>query len=230
MLNHVNVKVEPGKITTLIGPSGSGKSTLLRALAMVDLADSGSVEIDDVAYAFNGSELRADERPWPKVTIVFQQLHLWPNKTIRENITWPLKKRLNKPEISKGDNLKSLFEIFGILDFLDRYPNEVSVGQRQRAAIVRAIALQPKYLLLDEVTSALDVEYIAVLLEYLKTLAKRGTGILLITHLIGFASRASDRVVFLDRGSIEEEGEPTILTKPKSERLQGFLSIVEAAN
>ena len=115
-------------------------------------------------------------------------------------------------------------------EFVDRYPNQVSLGQRQRAAIARALALQPRYLLLDEITSALDVEHVSALLNHLKILRDKGVGILLITHLIGFAKRAASQILFLEAGRIMEAGGPELLTAPKNGRLAKFLSLVDTAS
>ncbi len=231
VLDDVDVTVEPGKITALIGPSGSGKSTLLRSLALIDPPDSGQIQVDDESYDFDSPAPQLiSPKPWPSLTIVFQQLHLWPNMTIRQNIVWPLRNNSLRGVSNPDEELEQLFSMFGVHEFLDRFPNEVSIGQRQRAAIIRALALHPNYLLLDEITSALDVEHIAVLLRHLKDVSTRGTGILLITHLIGFAKRAADHVIFMDNGKIEEEGDADILSAPKSERLIRFLSLVGAAS
>lgn len=227
ILQGVGVSISPGRITALIGPSGGGKSTLLRLLALLDPPDQGIVTIDDTTYTFplpEGVELNP---PWPKVTIVFQQLFLWPHCTIRQNITLPLKCAGNS---DIGGKVEKLIDEFGIREFIDRFPNEVSLGQRQRAAIARALALNPAYLLLDEITSALDVEHVAVLLDLLKTLRDRGVAILLATHLIGFANRSADQVVFLEHGKVGEVGGPEILLTPKTERLEKFLSLVEIAS
>jgi ABC-type polar amino acid transport system ATPase subunit len=231
VLDGVTLTLEAGKITALIGPSGSGKSTLLRSLALLELPDKGSVTIDDHQYLFGGKNpAKIYPVPWPNLTIVFQQLHLWPNMTILENIKMPLQNFADDTTCSKREQIEKLIDLFAMNDFVHRFPNEVSLGQRQRAAIARALAVSPKYLLLDEITSALDVEHVAVLLKYLRELSDRGVGILLITHLIGFAKRAADRVLFLDRGCVEEEGTSEILAKPKSERLAKFLSLLEIAS
>jgi len=224
ILVDVNASVAPGQITALIGPSGSGKSTLLRSLALLDPPDKGTVTVDDIGYVFPRKNGNALLPPWPKLTIVFQQLFLWPHLTLRQNILLPLGN-------DSGRSVK-LEEIISLLDldkFIDRYPNQVSIGQRQRAAIGRALALEPKYLLLDEITSALDVEHVSRLLNHLKSLRDQGVGILLIAHLIGFAKRSADQVLFLEDGRILEAGGPELLSSAKSERLAEFLSLVDTA-
>lgn len=222
ILKGVDIKVEPGKITSLIGPSGSGKTTLLRVLSMLDLPDTGSIFLDSEKYNF---PVQPNEiiPPWPRVSVVFQQLFLWPHLTLRQNILLPLKG-------IKGDqHISELIKILQMEEFIDRYPNQVSLGQRQRVALARALALNPEYLLLDEITSALDVEQVNIILNHLQALKDKGVGILIVTHLLNFAQRASDQIVFLDEGKVIETGGKEILEKPKHERIQKFLSIVKAA-
>lgn len=222
VLTNVNASITPGQITALIGPSGGGKSTFLRTLSFLDPPDSGSIEVDGATYAFPNKNGNLPS-PWPKVTIVFQQLFLWPHLTIRQNISLP-----GKHANGHGSNgiVDELIELFDLGEFAERYPNQVSLGQRQRAAIARALALEPKYLLLDEITSALDVEHVGRLLNHIKTLRAKGTGILLVTHLIGFAERAADQILFMESGAIVEAGGPELLSAPKSKRLSEFLSLV----
>src|ERR1700683_2118691 len=152
ILHNVDLSIERGKICALIGPSGSGKTTLLKVLAFLEQPDSGNVTIDDHTYQFPLSKLQKIEAPWPKVTVVFQQLFLWPHLTLLQNITLPLSAR------NLDDNpprLQELLELFDMNHFVYRYPNQASIGQRQRAALVRSLLLEPEYLLLDEITSSL---------------------------------------------------------------------------
>lgn len=226
VLHGVEICVAPGAITALIGPSGSGKTTLLRALSMLDPPDSGRIVLDDVEYEFPCERGAKPKKPWPQVTMVFQQFFLWPHLTLRENIALPLK---NTSQPDPEHVLEELAHKFEIEDLIDRHPNEVSLGQRQRAALVRALVLDPKYLLLDEITSALDVEHISKVLEHLKVVRDRGTGILLVTHLIGFAKHAADQIAFMENGEIIERGGPEILGSSKSERMATFVSLVDSA-
>lgn len=225
VLRGVDVSVAPGQIAALIGPSGSGKSTLLRALALLDPPDKGGVTVDAQDYSF--PRKNGFTPPWPALTIVFQQLFLWPHLTIRQNISLP---RGNGRAKDADPAVRELYDLMEIEEFADRYPNQVSLGQRQRAAIARALALEPKYLLLDEITSALDVEHVSKLLSHIKTLRERGTGILLITHLIGFAKRAADQIIFMENGAVVEAGSAEILSAPESKRLSKFLSLVDTAS
>jgi ABC-type polar amino acid transport system ATPase subunit len=227
VLSGVDLAIEPGKITVLIGPSGSGKTTLLKILALLETPDSGSVAIDGQTYEFpleKGARIRA---PWPKVTVVFQQLFLWPHLTLLQNMTLPLFARRQDDD---SPRVHELIELFDMKDFIYRYPNQASLGQRQRAALVRALLLEPEYILLDEITSSLDVEQTAIILSKLKELRDKGIGVLTITHLLQFAQEAADQVVFMDAGEILEEGGPGLLANPAHERIRKFMSVVKAAS
>ncbi len=224
VLDRVDLTLTPGKVTAIIGPSGGGKTTLLRAVSLLDPPESGTLAVDDIAYRFPLDPEAPFVKPWPRVTAVFQQLFLWPHLTLRENIMLPL--RCLKRADAK-DTVEPLVERFGMTGFVDRYPNEVSGGQQQRAALARALALNPEYLLLDEITSALDVEQSAILLTHLLELRGTGIGILLISHHLHFLQRAADEIVFLDEGRIVETGGPEMLTKPNTERVARFVEAAE---
>lgn len=221
VLHGINIKIEPGKITSLIGPSGSGKTTLLKVLSMLDLPQSGSVTIDDKNYIFP-SRTKKFIPPWPEVSVVFQQLFIWPHLTLRQNVELPLKVRgiLNENK----HHLEELYEMFSMKEFIDRFPNQASLGQRQRVALVRALALKPKYLLLDEITSSLDVEQSEIILSHLTTIKKQGVGIIMVAHDIDFALSNADMVCFLENGRIVKQGKPyEFLLESKNERISKFI-------
>lgn len=226
IIDGVNLALAPGQISVIIGPSGSGKTTLLKSLSLLDQPDSGTVTIDDWQCDFPIKDPKSFVPPWPKLTVVFQQLFLWPHLTLLQNITMPVALRYKDEKKEKVDEL---IELFDMKSFIYRYPNEASLGQRQRAALARALLLEPKYLLLDEITSSLDVEQVAIILAHLKDLAKRGIGILTVTHLLHFARDAADKVIFMDGGQIVEQGGKEVLQNPKQERIKKFLSVIESA-
>ncbi|MDD3030119.1 MAG: ATP-binding cassette domain-containing protein [Alphaproteobacteria bacterium] len=223
LLKDISLTVSPGELTVLIGPSGAGKTTLLRCMALLENPQQGEICIDDERLVYPLESQKTFTPPWPKVTVVFQQLFLWPHLTLRENILLPTKHRKD-PTIP--DKLEALIHAFDMQGFIDKYPNEASLGQRQRVALARALILEPHYLLLDEITSSLDVEQIAKLLSYLKSLRGQNIGIFIITHLLSFARHTADRVFFMADGRIEESGTASILRAPQTERLAQFLSVV----
>lgn len=223
IVRGVSVQFKPGTISAIIGPSGTGKSTFLRVLSLLEPADSGSIQIDGQDVHFPQEEGSEPPHPWPQLTTVFQQLFLWPHLTIRQNICLPVRKT---DRVAPGGLVDQIMHELLVTEFADRYPNQVSHGQRQRAAIARAIALKPAYLLLDEITSALDVEHVGIVLDYLQRLRGEGVAIVLVTHLIGFARDAADQVIFMEHGRIEEFGTASILAEPQTARLADFLSLV----
>ena len=231
ILRGVDAIVTPGAITVLIGPSGSGKTTLLRAMSLIDPADSGTITVDGEVHSFPREPLKEGEAlpqdPWPRLTVVFQQHFLWPHLSLRDNILLPARNIAN-PHLDR--EFEELVEVLGMKDFINRYPNEASLGQRQRTALARAILLKPRYILMDEITSALDIEQISAINAFLPRLKERGIGIFIITHLINFARRAADYILFMDGGQILENGSADILDNPHNERLKAFLSTVDAAS
>jgi ABC-type polar amino acid transport system ATPase subunit len=228
VLQDISVDLEPGTITTLIGPSGGGKSTLLRALSLLEPPDSGILSFDGSEFTFPVQEdCPLPPMPWPRLTVVFQQLFLWPHLTLRQNIELPLR-CIDQTTTSRRSS--EIIKEMGIGAFVDRYPNEASLGQRQLCAIARALTLQPKYLLLDEITSSLDVEYVARVLQLIQKRREKGVAILIITHYIGFARRSADQVLFLEHARITERGTAEILERPGTERLQAFLSLLLTAH
>lgn len=222
VLNDINTTVGRGEVVVVLGPSGSGKSTFCRAINRLETIDSGTITIDGIPLPEEGKDLaklRAD------VGMVFQSFNLFAHKTIIENVTLgPLKVRgLKKKE---ADELgMRLLERVGIADQAKKLPSQLSGGQQQRAAIARSLAMNPKLILLDEPTSALDPEMINEVLDTMISLANEGMTMVAVTHEMGFARRAADRIVFMADGQIVEEAKPEdFFTNPQTSRAQDFLS------
>ena len=229
ILSDVSLGLEKGTITVLIGPSGSGKSTLLKSIVMLLKPSSGNITIDDDKYEFPCNSEEKIRKHFQtngerqKVGIVFQDLHLIPHWTNYTNIVAPLR----YISAEQKDKLDYFIKMFQMEQFIYNYPNESSRGEEQRVALVRALMMNPEYLLLDEITSALDPEQTVNVLKYCDTIKKLGTGILIISHYIPFAKKAADQVIFLDKGIIVEKGTNQILRNPQSNRLREFISSLE---
>jgi glutamate transport system ATP-binding protein len=221
VLRDINLEVGAGQVVVVLGPSGSGKSTLCRTINRLEPVDSGTIEVDGKELPAEGkalAALRAD------VGMVFQSFNLFAHKTILDNVTLaPLKVRKTaKAEAQKA--ALALLERVGIADQKDKYPAQLSGGQQQRAAIARALAMRPKVMLFDEPTSALDPEMVQEVLDVMTSLAKEGMTMLVITHEMGFARRAANRVVFMSDGEIVEDAPPDVFfTRPTSDRAKDFL-------
>ena len=206
----------------VLGPSGSGKSTLCRTINRLEPIDSGTIEVDGQRLPAEGKALaglRAD------VGMVFQSFNLFAHKTILENVTLaPMKVRADQQGRGREGRRCALLERVGIANQRDKYPAQLSGGQQQRAAIARALAMKPKVMLFDEPTSALDPEMVNEVLDVMTTLAKEGMTMLVVTHEMGFARRAANRVVFMSDGEIVEDADPeTFFTAPRSDRAKDFL-------
>lgn len=218
ILKNVSLKIKPSTISCLIGPSGSGKSSIINCLSMLNSPTEGIISIGKKKYFDNKDLSNNINLPYPNVTVVFQGLFLFPHITNEKNILLPLQE-LNK-DISGIDEL---IDKLKIRDILKKYPNECSGGEKQRVALARQILLEPQYLLLDEVTSALDIETIQILSSILLDLKNRGMGILLATHMINLAKSIGDYFYFIDMGEILEEGTIDELDNSKNNRLRKFL-------
>ena len=221
VLKGVNMTVQPGEVVALIGSSGSGKSTLLRCLNRLETISDGQIVIDGIELNQSTKNINQIRR---EVGMVFQQFNLFPHMTVLENIVEAPIRVLKKSREDAVKTAMALLEKVGLSDKKDTYPRKLSGGQQQRIAIARALAMNPKIMLFDEPTSALDPELVGEVLQVMKQLAKEGMTMLIVTHEMGFAREAADRVIFMNNGVIEEEGDPeAVLTRPKSERLRAFL-------
>ncbi len=221
-LVDVTADIKAGEVVVVIGPSGSGKSTFLRCLNRLEHATSGHIFIDGtdiLAQKTDINKIRAE------VGMVFQSFNLFPHKTVLENVTLAQKvvrKRSGDESLKKA---MALLEKVGIVDKKDIFPDQLSGGQQQRVAIARALAMDPKIMLFDEPTSALDPEMIGEVLDVMKTLAKEGMTMVVVTHEMGFAREVADRVIFMDAGAIVEEGTPEhFFVNPTHDRTKLFLS------
>ena len=222
VLKDVNLEVGEGEVVVVIGPSGSGKSTLCRAINRLETIESGRITVDGQPLPAEGkglARLRAD------VGMVFQSFNLFAHKTILENVTLgPIKVR-GTPKAEAEARANELLDRVGVKAQATKYPAQLSGGQQQRVAIARALAMDPKVILFDEPTSALDPEMINEVLDVMTSLARSGMTMVVITHEMGFARRAADRVVFMAEGEIVEQAEPEqFFTAPTSDRAKDFLS------
>ncbi len=221
VLRDIDLEVPKGQVVIVLGPSGSGKSTLCRTINRLEPIDSGDIAIDGVPLPAEGrglAALRAD------VGMVFQSFNLFAHKTIVENVMLaPIKVRKIKKEAARKHAMELLDRV-GIANQADKYPAQLSGGQQQRVAIARALAMNPKVMLFDEPTSALDPEMVQEVLDVMVSLAKDGMTMLVVTHEMGFARRAGNRVLFMADGQVVEDAEPEVFfTAPKSDRARDFL-------
>ncbi|WP_337491107.1 amino acid ABC transporter ATP-binding protein [Vescimonas sp.] len=223
-LNDCNLDIAQGEVVAIIGPSGSGKSTLLRSLNLLEEPTSGQIFFDGVDLADKSVDINLHRQ---KMGMVFQHFNLFPHKTVLQNITMaPLALKKKTPEEAQKQAME-LLERIGLADKAGEYPNMLSGGQKQRIAIVRALAMDPEVMLFDEPTSALDPEMVGEVLDLMRSLAKEGMTMAVVTHEMGFAREVADRVVFMAEGKILEEGSPAeLFDSPKDPRLQDFLSKV----
>ncbi|ASU86350.1 amino acid ABC transporter ATP-binding protein [Nocardiopsis gilva YIM 90087] len=222
VLRDINITVDRGEVVVVIGPSGSGKSTLCRTINRLETVDTGVIMIDGEPLPEEGrglARLRSD------VGMVFQSFNLFAHKTVLQNVTLgPIKvRRQNKAQAEK--RAWELLDRVGIADQAEKYPAQLSGGQQQRVAIARALAMDPKVLMFDEPTSALDPEMVQEVLDVMTSLAKEGMTMVVVTHEMGFARRAANRVVFMADGQIVEENTPdAFFTQPTTDRAKDFLS------
>lgn len=221
VLKGINLDIETGQVVTIIGPSGSGKSTLLRCINLLEKPTSGNVVVDGEDIADSKTNIQAIRA---NVGMVFQHFNLFPHMTVLKNMTYaPLKaKKGTKGEVT-ALSMKLLKQV-GLEEKADVYPNSLSGGQKQRVAIARALAMQPDVLLFDEPTSALDPEMVKEVLNTIKELVKTGITMVIVTHEMGFAKEAADKICFVDNGVIAEQGtHEEFFDHPKSTRTKEFL-------
>ncbi|GAA5193739.1 MULTISPECIES: amino acid ABC transporter ATP-binding protein [Arthrobacter] len=222
VLKDINLQVKKGEVVVVIGPSGSGKSTLCRAINRLETIDTGEISIDGKKLPEEGKELallRAD------VGMVFQSFNLFAHKTILENVTLGPIKVKKQDKATADKDAMALLERVGVGQQAPKMPAQLSGGQQQRVAIARALAMKPKVMLFDEPTSALDPEMINEVLDVMVQLAKEGMTMIVVTHEMGFARKAADRVVFMADGQIVEDAKPEeFFTNPQSNRAKDFLS------
>jgi glutamate transport system ATP-binding protein len=222
VLKDIDLTVDRGEVVVVIGPSGSGKSTLCRTINRLETIDEGEIRIDGRPLPLEGkalAKLRAE------VGMVFQSFNLFAHKTVLQNVTLgPVKvKGAKKADADKRG--RELLDRVGIGEQADKYPAQLSGGQQQRVAIARALAMDPKVMLFDEPTSALDPEMINEVLDVMTALARSGMTMVVVTHEMGFARRAANRVIFMDHGAIVEQAEPEqFFSHPESDRAKDFLS------
>ncbi|KAF4405208.1 MULTISPECIES: amino acid ABC transporter ATP-binding protein [Streptomyces] len=222
VLQDIDLTIARGEVVVVIGPSGSGKSTLCRTINRLETIDSGSITIDGKPLPAEGRELarlRAD------VGMVFQSFNLFAHKTVLENVLLgQLKVRRTEKKLAE-EKARALLDRVGVANQADKYPAQLSGGQQQRVAIARALAMDPKVMLFDEPTSALDPEMINEVLEVMQQLARDGMTMVVVTHEMGFARSAANRVVFMSDGRIVEEAQPDqFFSNPRSDRAKDFLS------
>ena len=221
VLQDINLTVGKGEVVVVIGPSGSGKSTLCRAINRLETIDKGTISLDGKKLPEEGKALAALRA---EVGMVFQSFNLFAHKTILENVTLgPIKVR-GKSKAEADKRARELLERVGVGEQAAKYPAQLSGGQQQRVAIARALAMEPKAMLFDESTSALDPEMIKEVLDVMVDLAERGMTMIVVTHEMGFARTAANRVVFMSGGAIVEENAPEeFFTNPRSDRAKDFL-------
>ena len=227
VLRGIDLEVGEHEVVCLIGASGSGKSTLLRCINLLEPIQAGRIWVGGVEITARNVDVNALRR---RIGIVFQSFNLFPLMSVLENVTLAPRKALGQSRRESEEQATVLLERFGLADKRDEYPDRLSGGQQQRVAIVRALAMQPELLLLDEVTSALDPELVSEVLDVIRELAAGGMTMVIATHEMGFARDIASTVCFLDAGAILEEGPPgQIFSAPREERTRQFLQRIVAA-
>ena len=223
-LNGITMQVRKGEVVVVIGPSGSGKSTFLRCLNLLETPTAGTITFEGIDITNPKVNINIHRQ---KMGMVFQHFNLFPHMTVIKNMTIAPIKLLGKSKAEAEKKAISLLQRVGLSDRADAYPSQLSGGQKQRIAIVRALCMNPDVMLFDEPTSALDPEMVGEVLDVMKTLARDGMTMVVVTHEMGFAREVGTRVIFMDYGKIVEENTPKeFFAAPKSERLKNFLANV----
>jgi len=221
VLHNLSLTIEEKEVIVLIGASGSGKSTMLRCINGLEMITSGELVVDQISLPEQRKNVREIRK---EVGMVFQQFNLFPHLTALDNVAFGPRKTRRLPKKEAYKIAHDVLNKVGLGDRCDHRPSELSGGQQQRVAIARGLALNPKIMLFDEPTSALDPELIEEVLNVMTAVAQEGMTMVVVTHEMGFATKAGSRLIFLDEGKILEDGDPvTLINSPKTERLQGFL-------
>ncbi|HEY2493561.1 MAG TPA: amino acid ABC transporter ATP-binding protein [Paenibacillus sp.] len=224
ILKGIDIEISKGEVVVVIGPSGSGKSTFLRCLNLLERPTSGEILFEGESITAPKHNINATRE---KMGMVFQQFNLFPHKTVGQNIALAPQTVKKQPSSEADKVVQDLLQTVGLADKKEVYPNQLSGGQKQRVAIARALAMKPHVMLFDEPTSALDPEMVGEVLEVMKKLADDGMTMVIVTHEMGFAREVGDRIVFMDGGTIIEQGAPAeLFGNPKNIRTQDFLSKV----
>jgi polar amino acid transport system ATP-binding protein len=234
VLKGIDLEVYPGEVMCIIGPSGSGKSTFLRCINHLEKLDGGKLYVDGELVGYRQAtgklyELREKEvaRKRAEIGMVFQRFNLFPHMTVLGNVCEAPVGVKGESKAVVVERARALLQRVGLFDKVDAYPAQLSGGQQQRVAIARALAMQPKLMLFDEPTSALDPELVGEVLDVMRSLAKEGLTMIVVTHEMGFAREVGDELVFMDDGVVVERGNPRdVLTNPQTDRCQNFLSKV----
>lgn len=227
VLKDIELAVKPGEVVVVIGASGSGKSTLIRCINGLEEFQQGHIEVDGNQLIPDGKSSKALQRIRTEVGMVFQQFNLFPHLSVLDNVTLAPMKVRGWSRADATETAERLLDRVGISDQASKYPSQLSGGQQQRVALARALAMEPRLMLFDEPTSALDPEMIGEVLDAMRELAREGMTMIIVTHEMGFAREVADRVIFIHRGEIVEEGPPKqVFDSPVNERTQSFLARV----
>ncbi len=227
VLKDIDLEVSPGEVVVVIGASGSGKSTLIRCINGLEEFQKGSLEVDGKPLLPYGKATKALQKIRTEVGMVFQQFNLFPHLSVLDNVTLAPMKVRGWSRADATETAERLLERVDISDQAAKYPGQLSGGQQQRVALARALAMEPRLMLFDEPTSALDPEMIGEVLDAMRELANEGMTMMIVTHEMGFAREVADRVIFIHKGEIAEEGPPeTIFDSPREEPTRNFLARV----